>query len=602
MKTYLSLIPISAKRHKQQNQMTIGCIAIAVFLVTALFSMVEMGIRMEVTRLQEKHRITFSDLIRSEQWQQLQPVAILLVILILLAGVFMIAGSINSNVVQRTKFFGMMRCIGMSKSQVRHFVKLEALNWCLVSIPIGIVSGIVFTWLGGLVLHFVVGEEFSNIPLGRISIPGVISGIVMGVVTVLLAANAPAKRTAKVSPAAAVSGTMENGQYSYDKIKHGVFHTETILGIQHAKSIRKNLLLLTGSFALGIILFLTFSVLTELVGYMMPQSVADADIEIISENGQNSLDEKLIEQLQKYDGIQNVYGRRSAFDLAAKINSSETYEDKIDLISYDDFDLAALKKDGILQRGSKLSKVYGNSNYVIATADKNSLWKIGDIIQVGNEELEIAGLLKFDLFSGDGLTNGKLTLITSKETFTRLTGIKNYSMIMLQTSKKMGEQDIENIKKLVEDTGTVIDKRDQKTSGTYMAFLIFVYGFLTIIALVTLLNIRNSISMSVSARVRQYGVMRAVGMDEKQLTRMIMSEALTYATSGTLVGGGIGMLLHRFLYDVLIEKHFPYTTWHLPIIPLLIILAFAFGAVFFSVCPAAKRMRNMTIVENISEP
>ena len=447
MKTYLSLIPISAKRHKQQNQMTIGCIAIAVFLVIALFSMVEMGIRMEMTRLQEKHRITFSDLIRSEQWQQLQSVAILLVILILLAGVFMIAGSINSNVAQRTKFFGMMRCIGMSKSQVRHFVKLEALNWCRVAIPIGIVSGIVFTWLGCLVLRFVVGEEFSNIPLGRISIPGVICGMVMGVVTVLLAANAPAKRAAKVSPAAAVSGTMENGQYSYDKIKHGVFHMETILGIQHAKSIRKNLLLLTGSFALGIILFLTFSVLTELVGYMMPQSVADADIEIINENGQNSLDEKLIEQLQKYDGIQNVYGRRSAFDLAARINSSETYEDVIDLISYDDFDLAALKKDGILQRGSKLSKVYGNSNYVIATADKNSIWKIGDIIQVGNEELEIAGLLKFDLFSGDGLTNGKLTLITSKETFTRLTGIKNYSMIMLQTSEKMGEPNLRALEK-----------------------------------------------------------------------------------------------------------------------------------------------------------
>lgn len=602
MKTYLSLISISAKRYKQRNQMTIGCIAIAVFLVTALFSMSEMGIRMELIRLQEKHRITFMELFRSEQWQQLQPIALLLVILILLAGIFMIAGSINSNVAQRTKFFGMIRCIGMSKSQVRHFVKLEALNWCRVAIPIGIASGIVFTWLGCLVLRFAVGEEFSNIPLGRISIPGVVSGMVMGVVTVSLAANAPAKRAAKVSPVAAVSGINENGQYSYDKIRHGIFRMETLLGIQHAKSIRKNLLLLTGSFALGIILFLTFSVLTELVGYMMPQSAADAEIEIISVNGQNSLDEMLIRQLRKCDGIQNVYGRRSAFDLAARINGRESYEDKIDLISFDDFDLAALKKDGILQRGSKISKVYGNSNYVIATADKTSFWKIGDKIHVGNEELEIAGLLKFDLFSGDGLTNGKLTLITSKETFTRLTGIKDYSMIMLQTSGKIGQQDIKNMEKFVGDTGTVIDKRDQQTVGTYRAFLIFVYGFLLIIALVTLLNIRNSISMSVSARVRQYGIMRAVGMDEKQLTRMITSEALTYATSGTLVGGGIGLLLHRVLYDILIEQHFPYTTWHLPILPLLLILVFAFGAIFFSVCPAAKRMRNMTIVENISEP
>ena len=40
----------------------------------------------------------------------------------------MIASSINSNVTQRTKFFGMMRCIGMSKQQIIHFVKLEALH------------------------------------------------------------------------------------------------------------------------------------------------------------------------------------------------------------------------------------------------------------------------------------------------------------------------------------------------------------------------------------------------------------------------------------------------------------------------------------------
>lgn len=40
--------------------------------------------------------------------------------------------------------------------------------------------------------------------------------------------------------------------------------------------------------------------------------------------------------------------------------------------------------------------------------------------------------------------------------------------------------------------------------------MVFVYGFLAIIALITLLNITNSISMSVSARMNQYGAMRSV--------------------------------------------------------------------------------------------
>ena len=42
MKSYLSLIPISAKVRRRQNCMTILCIVLAVFLVTAVFSMADM--------------------------------------------------------------------------------------------------------------------------------------------------------------------------------------------------------------------------------------------------------------------------------------------------------------------------------------------------------------------------------------------------------------------------------------------------------------------------------------------------------------------------------------------------------------------------------
>ena len=55
MKSYLSLIPISAKVHRRQNRMTRLCIVFAVFMVTAIFSMAEMGTRMEQARLAEKH-------------------------------------------------------------------------------------------------------------------------------------------------------------------------------------------------------------------------------------------------------------------------------------------------------------------------------------------------------------------------------------------------------------------------------------------------------------------------------------------------------------------------------------------------------------------
>ena len=119
MKSYLSLIPIFAKVHRRQNRMTLLCIVFSVFLVTSVFSMAEMGVRMEQTRLLSKHgNVSLQDLSHSEMVQSLYLAAAILFVLILVAGVLMISSSLNSTVAQRTKFFGMMRCIGMSRQQI----------------------------------------------------------------------------------------------------------------------------------------------------------------------------------------------------------------------------------------------------------------------------------------------------------------------------------------------------------------------------------------------------------------------------------------------------------------------------------------------------
>lgn len=532
MRSYLSLIPISAKVHRRQNRMTLLCVIFAVFMVTAIFSMAEMGARMEQSRLSEKHGnfSLLSSLLDSRMGQTLLMTAGVMFLLVLIAGVLMISSSMNSSVAQRTQFFGMMRCIGMSKQQIIRFVRLEALNWCKIAVPIGLVLGIFASWALCAALRFLVGEEFSNIPLFGISIIGIISGILVGVITVLLAAGIPAKRAAKVSPVVAVSGNPEPDKMSRHSVHTGFFKIETALGIHHAVAAKKNLFLMTGSFALSIVLFLSFSVLIDFVDHLMPQSAAASDIDISSSDGTNTIDSDMAQMLTNMEGVKQVYGRRSSFNVAAGLEGDTTLSSTVDLVSFDDFDLKALQKDGTLRWGSDLSKVYGDSGYALATWDRKSPWDIGDTILVGNEEITIAGLLKYDPFSGDGLTKGKITLITSGETFTRLTGITDYSLIMVQTTSNATDEDIAAICQIVEENGyTMNDKRDQRTSGTYFAFVACVYAFLGIITLVTVLNIVNSIAMSVSARIKQYGALRAVGLDGHQISKMILAEAFTYA-------------------------------------------------------------------------
>ncbi len=602
MKSYISLIWISAKKHKHQNIMTRLCIMFSVFMVTAVFSMAEMGARMEQNRLTEKHgSFTVQYLLSTDMGQSLFLIAIVLFILILIAGVLMISSSIHSSVAQRTKFFGMMRCIGMSKKQMICFVRLEALSWCKTSVPIGIILGVVASWIFCFILRFLVGEEFINIPLFKISLIGILSGAVMGILTVFIAASAPAKQAAKVPPVVASSGNAENIQQVHHILYTRFLKIPIALGISHAISAKKNLILITSSFALSIILFLSFSVLVDFVGYLMPQPASTSDIDISSTDGSNSIDYDFVEEISSMQGVEHVYGRRTAFEIPAEVLGESTYNKSVDIVSFDDYDLECLQKDDMLQKGTDISKIYKNTGYVLATWDNNCTWKIGDIIKIGNEKLEIAGLLNKDLFSENGLTNGKLTLITSDETFKKLTGVSDYSLVMIQTAKNATEKNIEEIKNAVGDSYIFMDKREQSTFGTYIAFLFCIYCFLGMVALVTMFHIINSISMSVSSRTKQYGFMRAVGMDGSQITKMIAAEAFTYAFLGCIVGCIIGLPISKILCKILILDHFQYAFWDFPIVQVIIIILFVISSSAIAVYSPSKKLRKITITDIINE-
>lgn len=599
MKSDLGLIPIYAKEHRKQSRMTILCILFSVFLVTVVFSMAEAGVRMEAERIQSKHGIeALQGLIKSTAAQNLFPIVAILFLLILMAGVLMIASSLNTNVAQRTRFFGMLRCLGMNKRQIVRFVRLEALNWCKLAIPMGVAAGTVATWGLCAILRFVVGEEFTEIPVFSVSLIGIVSGVIMGLAAVLLAASSPARRAAKVSPVIAMSGNGESiGKVS--PIPTGSYHIEWTLGIHHALSSKKNLLLMTGSFALSIILFLSFSVMLDLVGYLMPQWSGTAELSISATDGGNAVPASLLWQLRGMEGVERVFARRSSLGIPAQAGGAALSSGSADLISMDAYDFDCLVKDKMLLKGSDVEKVSGSSRYALAVKDPKIPLQIGDTVTICGETLEIAGLLKCDLFSDNGEPTGPLTLVISDETFTRLTGIRDYALVLLQTTNAITDENVAAIRQAVGEQCELTDMRDQQTGSTYRAFLLFVYGFLLIIASVTVLNMMNSIAMSVSARAKQYGTMRAVGMDKQQLRQMITAEALTYAVCGGVAGCGFGLFLSRFLYRVLVTRHFSYALWQLPVVPLIVTVLLMLVTVFLSVYAPAKRVCDMAVVDAV---
>lgn len=529
----------------------------------------------------------------NESVNELYPLAAACFVIILIAGVFMISSCMNSNVAQRTKFFGMMRCIGASKQQIIRFVRLEALNWCKTAIPIGCALGTVTCWILCAILRFFVKGEWVDMPLFAVSINGILCGALVGVITVFIAAYSPAKQAAMVSPVAAVSGNADMSKNVNHAAKTRFLKVETSLGIHHATGTKKNLFLMTGSFALMIVLFLAFSACLDFVHKLLPSvtSKFTPDITIASQDDTNSLDGNLPDKIAEIEGVESAFGMMTRTAFSVEVNGNET---EIDLFSHDKTLLDTFKKSVI---SGDISRVYEDGNYAMAVYNQDYRLGVGDKIKIGNQELEIVCVTS----EGVGSVSGAPTVVCSEKTFMRLTGECRFAMISVVLKKDVSEAAVSKIRDLVGDC-LFVDNREENSdiNGSYWVFRIASYGFLAIISLITVLNITNSISMGVSARIKQYGAMRAVGMGSGQVAKMITAEAVTYAICGTAAGIILGLLLHYLIYAKIVITHFG-GSWNIPFATIAIVLLLVVFSCIVAIYAPAKRIRNMAITATINE-
>ena len=410
--------------------------------------------------------------------------AAILFVLVLFAGTMMIASSLNSNVAQRTEFFGLLRCIGATPRQVMRLVRKEALRWCRFAIPVGVLSGMAVIWILCFILRFLSPEFFGEMPAFSISVPSIAAGMLVGLLTVLLAARSPAKRASKVSPLAAVSGNANDLQPVRKAANTKRLKVDTALGIHHAKASRRNFVLTVCSFALSIVLFLAFSVAITFMNHTLtPLYPWAPDLSIVSPD--NSCD----------SGI----------------------------------------------------------------------------------------------------------LIVSEDTFRQITGEENYTIIDMQLSSDATDEDVNAIHRAYGTGFDFVDKRmdNNSTLGVYYCVWLFLYGFLVLIALITVFNVINSIALSVSARTKQYGAFRAIGLSSRQLSRMVIAEASTYAITGCVAGTLLGLICNRVLFALLINSKWG-DSWAVPWAELGIILLIMVLSVILAVGGPIKKIQKMSIADTIS--
>ncbi|WP_239022115.1 ABC transporter permease [Nocardioides yefusunii] len=176
------------------------------FVVVAAGSpglLVERGIRDAVADLPTVN-VSDQASYAAEQRRPIDQMVTMVFALLGLALVIAVLGIVNTlvlSVMERTKEIGLLRAVGLSRSQTRRMVTLESVAIAALGAATGLVLGVVF----GVVLMGSLrdqGLDVVRVPWGQLAVFGAVA-LVVGV----LAAVAPARRAAKLDVLAAISAT-----------------------------------------------------------------------------------------------------------------------------------------------------------------------------------------------------------------------------------------------------------------------------------------------------------------------------------------------------------------------------------------------------------
>ncbi|MEJ5997824.1 ABC transporter permease [Corynebacterium sp. H130] len=208
--------------------------------------------------------------------------------------------------------------------------------------------------------------------------------------------------------------------------------------------------------------------------------------------------------------------------------------------------------DGDVARTMKIEMISGSSDLTGREGillDENSARangvSTGDSVQIysltgESVTVPVVGIFKVNMGIGTGVVS---TTSTSK-----IVPMKQLQLLNVMVEAKDGASlsqlrtDLENA--VAEDlVVNVLDREDVKgMAGKQISMMLnILYALLALSVIIAVLGIMNTLALSVSERRQEIGMLRAVGMQRGQVSRMIHLEAIVIALYGAVVGSLVGL-------------------------------------------------------------
>ncbi|GAB6548863.1 ABC transporter permease [Bacillus mobilis] len=128
---------------------------------------------------------------------------------------------------------------------------------------------------------------------------------------------------------------------------------------------------------------------------------------------------------------------------------------------------------------------------------------------------------------------------------------------------------------------------------------VLAYGFITVISLISSVNIFNTITISIMTRRKELAAFKSIGMSQKDLKKMITYEALIYGFSGSLQGIFFGCILSYIIYLAISDTL--KMAWTIPYEACIITFVSALIISYLSVLNPLKKIQQDNIIDTIRE-
>ena len=126
---------------------------------------------------------------------------------------------------------------------------------------------------------------------------------------------------------------------------------------------------------------------------------------------------------------------------------------------------------------------------------------------------------------------------------------------------------------------------------------IFLYGFITVITLIGVTNIFNTITTNMILRSKEFAMLKSIGMTKKEFNRMIFLESIMYGTKSLAIGIPLGLGLSYAIYRSYANSiEFGFI---IPVMPIIISIIFVFVIVGLTMRYSLGKINKQNIVETI---